>query len=102
MASPTNTIRRSVSLPPDLVSEAVKSAPPALKGNFNRLVRTALEEYIQSRKARAFASEMQAIVMKFPGINFNDRWAIMQLAIKSVTVSIPDRGQKTVNELDCL
>ena len=61
MASPTNTVRRSVSLPPDLVSEAVKSAPPALKGNFNRLVRTALEEYIRSQKARAFAVEMQAM-----------------------------------------
>ncbi len=61
MASPTNTVRRSVSLPPDLVSEAIRSAPPGLKGNFNRLVRTALEEYIQSRKARAFAGKMQAM-----------------------------------------
>ncbi len=61
MTSPTNTIRRSVSLPPDLVSEAVKSAPPALKRNFNRLVRTALEEYIRTQKARAFAGEMQAM-----------------------------------------
>ena len=61
MSSPPKSIRRSVSLPPDLVAAAVKSAPPALKGNFNRLVRTALEEYIRSRKARAFAEEMQAM-----------------------------------------
>lgn len=61
MASPTRTIRRSVSLPPDLVAEAVKSAPPGLKANFNRLVRTALEEYIRSQRARAFADQMRAM-----------------------------------------
>ena len=61
MPSPKSSIRRSVSLPPDLVAEAVKSAPPGLKGNFNRLVRTALEEYIRSRRARAFAEQMQAM-----------------------------------------
>ena len=61
MPSPTGSVRRSISLPPDLVAEAVKSAPPGLKGNFNRLVRTALEEYIRSQKDRAFAEQMQAM-----------------------------------------
>lgn len=61
MPSPTTSIRRSVSLPPDLVAEAVKSAPQALKDNFNRLVRTALEEYIETRKAKAFAEQMRAM-----------------------------------------
>ncbi len=41
--------------------KAVESAPQALKDNFNRLVRTALEEYIETRKARAFAEQMQAM-----------------------------------------
>jgi len=61
MSSPTTTVRRSVSLPPDLVAKAVESAPQALRDNFNRLVRTALEEYIETRKARAFAEQMQAM-----------------------------------------
>ena len=61
MPSPTTTVRRSVSLPPDLVAEAVESAPHALKGNFNRLIRTALEEYVETRKARAFADQMRAM-----------------------------------------
>jgi hypothetical protein len=43
------------------VAEAVESAPQNLKGNFNRLVRTALEEYIAARKARAFADQMRAM-----------------------------------------
>ena len=61
MSSPQNSIRRSVFLPSDLVAEAVESAPDELKGNFNRLVRTALEEYIKSQKARSFAEEMKAM-----------------------------------------
>lgn len=62
MASPTPTsVRRSVSLPPDLVAAALESAPEALKSNFNRLVRTALEEYIEARKASAFAEQMRAM-----------------------------------------
>jgi len=62
MSSPTTTpVRRSVSLPPDLVAQALESAPQALKGNFNRLVRTALEEYIEARKASAFAEQMRAM-----------------------------------------
>jgi metal-responsive CopG/Arc/MetJ family transcriptional regulator len=61
MPSPTKTVRRSVSLPPDLVAEAVESAPQALKNNFNRLVRTALEEYIETRKAKVFAEQMRAM-----------------------------------------
>ena len=62
MPSPTPApVRRSVSLPPDLVALALESAPQALKGNFNRLVRTALEEYIEARKASAFAEQMRAM-----------------------------------------
>ena len=62
MSSPNTTpVRRSVSLPPDLVAEAMESAPHALKSNFNRLVRTALEEYIETRKAGVFAEQMRAM-----------------------------------------
>ncbi len=62
MSSPNTTpVRRSVSLPQDLVAQALESAPQALKRNFNRLVRTALEEYIEARKASAFAEQMRAM-----------------------------------------
>ena len=62
MSSPNTTpVRRSVSLPQDLVARALESAPQALKRNFNRLVRTALEEYIEARKASAFAEQMRAM-----------------------------------------
>ncbi len=63
MASPATTVRRSISLPPDLVAEAFESAPQALKSNFNRLVRTALEEYIETRKARVFEEQMRAMAV---------------------------------------
>ena len=61
MSSPKTSVRRSVFLPSDLVAEAVESAPDGLKENFNRLVRTALEEYIESQKSRAFADEMRTM-----------------------------------------
>jgi len=61
MSSPTRSVRRSVSLPPDLVETALSSAPPGLRDNFNRLVRTALEDYVRARKAQALAEEMRAM-----------------------------------------
>ena len=61
MPSPTSTVRRSVSLPHDLVAKAMESAPRDLKNNFNRVVRTALEEYIKAAKDRAFAEQMRAM-----------------------------------------
>jgi hypothetical protein len=68
LSSPTTTpVRRSVSLPQDLVALALESAPQALKGNFNRLVRTALEEYIEARKASVFAEQMRAMAAD-PGL----------------------------------
>lgn len=61
MSSPTTVVRRSISLPTGLVAEAFESAPQELKSNFNRLVRTALEEYIETRKARVFEEQMRAM-----------------------------------------
>ena len=54
----SNVVRRSVALPKDIVEEAAKLAPPELKGNWNRLVRTALEQFIIQRKRRRFAESM--------------------------------------------
>jgi metal-responsive CopG/Arc/MetJ family transcriptional regulator len=50
-----------VSLPPDLVEAAFESAPEELKQNFNRLVRTALEHYIEARRTREFEKQMEAM-----------------------------------------
>lgn len=61
MKSPTTPIRRSVSLPPGLVADAVDAAPEHLKENFNRLVRTALEEYIALRRAKELEEQMRAM-----------------------------------------
>jgi len=46
--------RSSVALPRPLVDQVTALAPPDLRGNFNRLVTVALEEYAARRKARAF------------------------------------------------
>lgn len=61
MKSSTSSVRRSVSLPPDLVQAAFESAPEELKQNFNRLVRTALEQYIEARRMEEFERQMEAI-----------------------------------------
>jgi hypothetical protein len=60
MASKTlpRTVRRSVALPRRVVEEVTSVAPAELKGNLNRLVTVALEEFTRSRKARAFEDAM--------------------------------------------
>ena len=57
----SQTVRRSVVLPAKLVEEANAHAEPALRGNFNRLTVTALREFAERRKARAFADAMAAM-----------------------------------------
>jgi len=52
------TVRRSVALPPSLVEEARKAAPRPLQDNFNLLVREALTEYIDRRRAEEFDRQM--------------------------------------------
>ena len=47
-------VRRSVALPRPLVEEVMAAATPAARHNLNRLVVTALREYVAARKARAF------------------------------------------------
>ena len=60
MSSPQSltTVRRSVALPARLVQEILELAPKEEGQNFNRLVRVALEEYIQAHRTRAFAQAM--------------------------------------------
>jgi hypothetical protein len=48
-----------VALPSVLVSEATRLAPEGVETNFNRLVRTALEEYVERRRQEEFAAAMQ-------------------------------------------
>jgi hypothetical protein len=52
------TVRRSVALPRRVVEEVTSVAPAELKGNLNRLVTVALEEFTRSQKARAFEDAM--------------------------------------------
>jgi hypothetical protein len=48
----SSVVRRSVALPKTLVREATSVAPPELRGNWNRLVRTALEHYVDELRER--------------------------------------------------
>lgn len=57
----TGTVRRSVALPLRLVEEAARSAPLELRENFNRLVRTAIEQMIVRWKEASFELEMRAM-----------------------------------------
>jgi hypothetical protein len=50
-------VRRSVALPPSLVEEVMTVAPEARR-NLNRMVITALREFVAARKARAFEQAM--------------------------------------------
>ena len=61
MASSTQSVRRSVALPPALVERAMEAAPPELQGNFNGLVRSLLEAYVEQRRAYEFAEEMRSM-----------------------------------------
>ena len=53
------TIRRSVALPRRLVDQARERAPAELRTNLNRLVTTALQEYVARRKEREFEVAME-------------------------------------------
>jgi len=56
--SASSVVRRSVALPKTLVKEATAVAPPELRGNWNRLVRTALELYVEELRERRIDEEM--------------------------------------------
>ena len=60
MQSPklAKTIRRSVALPREIVEEALALAPSELRNNLNRLVITALQEYVARQKALGFEEAM--------------------------------------------
>ncbi len=76
-ASPT--LRRSVVLAATLVEEARQAAPESLRGNFNRLVQKALEEYIRAQRNRAFEESM-ALMARDPAIAYECREASEGLA----------------------
>ena len=61
MVSPKTSIRRSVALPAFLVQQAMEVADPELCGNFNRLVRRLLEDYVERKRAREFEDQMRAM-----------------------------------------
>jgi hypothetical protein len=52
-------VRRSIALPRALVHEVTAVAPPALRENFNRLVSTALHDFVKTQRAEAFERAMQ-------------------------------------------
>ena len=52
-------VRRSIALPRTLVDEVANIAPAPLRDNFNRLVSTALREYIEFHRTKAFERAMQ-------------------------------------------
>ena len=66
------TVRRSVALPRDLVETAQSAAKGELRENFNRLVRTALEEFIERRERLEFDRAM-ARMAKDPDIQKANR-----------------------------
>lgn len=57
----SSVIRRSFVLPKQILEEAARLAPKELQGNPNRLVRTALEQFIIQQKRRSFAESMAAM-----------------------------------------
>ncbi len=56
--SASRTVRCSLALPRAVAQKATALAPNELRGNLNRLVRVALEEFAASREARAFEEAM--------------------------------------------
>ena len=65
-------LRRRFALPRQIVEEAARLAPPELKGNWNRLVQTALEQFIIQRKRQRFAEGI-AEMAKDPQAMATDR-----------------------------
>ena len=54
----THSIRRSVALSKRLVDEVAVVTPPELRGNWNRLVTVALEEFARERRREEFEKAM--------------------------------------------
>lgn len=54
----TKTVRRSVALPRQVVEQASRAAPPALRHNLNRLVIVALQEFVARRQQNDFEAAM--------------------------------------------
>ena len=67
----TGSVRKSVVLSGKLL-EAASRAAPRLRGNFNRLVRTALEEFIRRREEEEF-SEAMARMARDPAMRAESR-----------------------------
>ena len=57
--SQSKVVRRSVALPGLLVNEAIRVAAPELRSNMNRLVITALKEFVERRKRLHFNAAME-------------------------------------------
>lgn len=57
----SSVVRRSVALPRTVVQEATAVAPPELSGNFNRLVGTALQLFVDVLRERRIDEEMIAM-----------------------------------------
>lgn len=57
--NPAKVIRRSVALSGTLLHEALRVAAPELKNNVNRLVTTALKEFVEKRRRREFETAME-------------------------------------------
>ena len=55
------SVRRSVVIPAGVAEEAAKYASREMKGNFNRLVVTALEEFSQRHREEALTRELGAM-----------------------------------------
>jgi len=68
----TGTIRRSFALPGRLVMEATEASPPDLRGNLNRLVKVALQEFVARRKRKDFENAM-ARMSADPAIRLENR-----------------------------
>lgn len=56
---PVPMVRRSIALPRNLVDEVTSVAPHPLRQNFNRLVSTALRDFVEAQRAKAFEQAMQ-------------------------------------------
>lgn len=57
----TRSVRRSFVLPASLVEEAMALAPPGVKTNLNRIVVSALREFITRRRREQFEATMAAM-----------------------------------------
>jgi hypothetical protein len=53
------SIRRSFVLPKSLVDEMIAIAPEELRNNLNRLVTTALREYVDAHRRKSFERAMK-------------------------------------------